>query len=123
MYGMESIPTIGMNCGELFMAFKITEETSYTDPHSRGTGSIVTERKGYILRTRGEHNRLVRHDYRCPIHGVFEVMVRSGDVPESMPCPAEILTRVFTCTWICCMNSEYVTPTVAQGWSAGKVKT
>jgi hypothetical protein len=102
--------------------FMITEETPYVDPHSRGTGSIVTERKGYVLRTRGEHNRLVRHDYRCPVHGVFEEMVPSGDVPDAMPCFVTVVTDEHGAGQ-CHQRSPWQYPTVAQGISAGSVKT
>lgn len=106
--------------------YVITEETPYADPHSRGTGSIVTERRGYILRTRGEHNRMVRHDYRCPVHGVFEAMVQSGDVPDEMPCGHRIYSATpgWEHVWTeCDRESPWQYPTVAQGLSAGSVKT
>jgi hypothetical protein len=104
--------------------FVITDETPYADPHSRGTGSIVTERKGYVLRTRGEHNRLVRHDYRCPVHGIIERDVNSGDVPDYMQCPVTVgiyndPSNAHQCTEM--MPWQY--PTVAQGLSAGSVKS
>ncbi len=103
------------------MSFRITEETPYTDPHSRGTGSIVHERNGYILRTRGEHNRMVRHDYRCPVHGLFEAMVPSGDVPDIVPCNVPL--ALYMSGVQCGMSASWQSPNVAQGWTAGTVKT
>lgn len=102
-----------MGSGDDSMSFRIVEETPFPDLHSRGTGSIVTERNGYILRTRGEHNRLVRHDYRCPVHGVFEATTPSGEVPDVMLCPFDSCTKM----------SPWQYPSVAQGISAGKVKS
>lgn len=108
------------------MGYRITDETPYQDPHSRGTGSIVTQRKGYILRTRGEHNRLVRHDFDCPLHGVFEARVPSGDVPTEMPCSVmlwcvvngEVTDRQVSCG----EPSPYRVPVVGQGLASGSVK-
>ena len=121
---------------ECTVNYKVTDEVPYSDPHSRGTGSIVTQRKGYILRTRGEHNRLVRHDYRCPVHGVFEAMVPSGEVPAEMSCQKRSEPRMFDLfgatgqeierikeLYVCGKPSPWQTPTVAQGWAAGSVKT
>jgi len=154
------------------MNYKITDVVPYSDPHSRGTGSIVTQhivavcecldhgtfevratlfpghtidheppgcsecrldrncknncwaisrRVVRITRTRGEHNRLVRHDYRCPVHGVFEAMVKSGYVPDNIPCQyvdihEEPLIK-------CGVPSPWQYPIVGQGISAGIVKT
>lgn len=100
------------------MSFRITEETPYTDPHSRGTGSIVHERKGYILRTRGDHGHPVPHDYLCESHGVFEAKVPSGEVPHEIPCrhPSTVYMG-------CSKMATYQAPIVAQGWAAGTVKT
>lgn len=112
--------------GACLMAYRITDETPYTDPNSRGTGSIVTERKGYILRTRGEHNRMVRHDYVCPVHGVHEHMVSSGDVPNEMPCCFVVTSEPCGSDWrhvICGESSPWRHPTVNQGLSAGSVKS
>lgn len=107
-------------------SYVITDEVPYQDPHSRGTGSIVTERKGYILRTRGEHNRLVRHDYRCPEHGLFEALVPSDAVPDAMPCISmdhRFINAIDHGPWSYCnLPSPYQPPTVAQGLAAGKVK-
>lgn len=120
------------------MNYRITDEVPYSDPHSRGTGSIVTQRKGYVLRTRGDHNHMVRHDYRCPVHGVFEAMVPSGDVPSEMPCPEIDHTYcwrdndgaiVISCDTYpappvrCDGPSTYQAPMVGQGWAAGTVKS
>ena len=104
------------------MGLTITDETPFPDLHSRGTGSIVTERPGYILRTRGEHNRLVRHDYRCPVHGVFETIVPSGDVPDEVKC-RHMVDGEYRGSLDCGKHSPWQAPSVGQGWAAGTVKT
>lgn len=111
------------------MNYRITDEVPYADPHSRGTGSVVTQRKGYVLRTRGDHNHMVRHDYRCPVHGVFEAMVPSGDVPEAIRCNSTDWSMMGG--WVreamhgkpCDELAYYQAPMVGQGWAAGTVKS
>lgn len=106
------------------MNYKITNETPYMDPNSYGTGSIVTPREGYNLRTRGDHNHLVRHDYRCPVHGVFEKLVTSGDVPDVVPCLERVDRDWSTGGFITCdLGARWQYPTVNQGISAGSVKS
>lgn len=51
----------------------------------RGVG-IVEERKGYTVRTSGDVDKLVPHEYECPVHGRFAVELPASDVPDELPC-------------------------------------
>lgn len=47
------------------------------------------ERKGYIVRTRGDTEGMIKHEYVCPLHGKFEAMVERAYVPDVISCPLE----------------------------------
>lgn len=52
--------------------------------------STVTEHPaGFRVRLRGDHEGLIKHAYRCPVHGEVEVHVPRGDVPDEVPCPLD----------------------------------
>lgn len=55
----------------------------------RGVG-VVEERKGYTVRTSGDVDKLVPHEYECPVHGRFVVEVKASDVPDRSQCTAEL---------------------------------
>lgn len=61
--------------------------TTCTPLDTRGPKRLWNEPAGLVTRDRGDVGRLVRHDYRCPVHGVFEARVSSESVPDEMPCP------------------------------------
>jgi hypothetical protein len=65
----------------------------------------------FTIKHRGRSS-LVSADYRCPVHGLFNVLVErdeNGDPPAEQPCPAKIdedhsrpLVRVARCTDAVC---------------------
>lgn len=59
----------------------------------RGVG-IVEERKGYTVRTSGDVDKRVSHEYECPVHGRFTVEVVNHSVPATVECPAMTLVGV-----------------------------
>lgn len=125
------------------------EHTPYKGEPSRGTGSVVTPmREGWVMRTRGEHGRPVRHDFECPVHGVFEQEAPSDAVPDSVPCPLDSwsvvgfpeeyasraaaeescrargigLYEVRLETQRCAEDAPWRAQRIAVGWSAGSVR-
>lgn len=60
--------------------------TTSTPLDTRGPKRLWGEPAGLVQRDRGDVGRLVRHDYRCPVHGVFELEVSSQDVPDEVAC-------------------------------------
>lgn len=58
----------------------------YRGTPSHGTGSTVVERKGYVVRTRGDTLGAIEHEYECPVHGRFRAMVPRADVPNAIRC-------------------------------------
>jgi hypothetical protein len=52
-----------------------------------GSSSVVPRGKTWGIRERGDTQKLVQHNYRCPVHGVFELRVSVADVPDEVFCP------------------------------------
>lgn len=56
-------------------------------PGETSAPSTVTEHPaGFRVRTRGDTGGTVKHEYRCPVHGVFEAMVPRAEVPDAVVC-------------------------------------
>lgn len=99
------------------------------------TAPVVTTRTLFVTRSRGEHGRIVTHDYECPHHGQFEARVESANVPDEMPCAAVVhdghmdppcCPREMPCEWhgvYCGMTSPWRAQRIAVGWSAGSVRS
>lgn len=125
------------------MGMKIEyEHTPYRQEPSRGTGSTVEQREGeaFVRRTRGEHGRMIAHDYECPVHGRFEARVPSGAVPDEMPCPVDTGWHLAEGApgegllvvgqqdprarpLYCGLTSPWRPQQIAVGWSAGSVRS
>lgn len=106
------------------------EHTPYRQEPSRGTGSHVEQREGeaFVRRTRGDHGRLVKHDYECPVHGRFEARCPSDAVPNEMPCPHADIGVDLGYTMAprvnhCGRTSTWRAQQIAVGWSAGSVRS
>lgn len=89
--------------------------------------STVTERKGYVLRERGDVDGRIAHEYMCPEHGRFTAMVSRRDVPDEGPCPAVIVVPAGVVyppcdsTETCGLTSPWSPSTVGVGKSSGEV--
>lgn len=46
----------------------------------------VEEKRGFVVRTRGDTSGAVMHTYRCPVHGEFDRMVPRDRVPDRVAC-------------------------------------
>jgi hypothetical protein len=103
-----------------------TETSSpYRREPSYGTGSVVVERKGYNVRTRGDTSGTIEHEYECPVHGRFKAMVPRVDVPDARQCPTasgHTLSRdgEWSSTF-CTSVARWVPPLVGVGRSSGEV--
>lgn len=88
----------------------------------RGVG-VVEERKGYTVRTSGDVDKLVPHEYECPVHGRFTVEVKASDVPDEERCPVEAETpEACDCGCSCSLASPWCgSSQVGIGISSGEV--
>jgi len=50
---------------------------------------VTTHPAGFRVRERGAIDGWVTHQYRCPVHGVFERQVLRAEVPDEVACSAE----------------------------------
>lgn len=93
--------------------------------------STVTEHPaGFRVRTRGDTTGTVKHAYRCPVHGVFEVMVPRSEVPDEVPCPEQGMTLSdpadaahFECHASCGCPSKWAGSSCGIGISSGMVRS
>lgn len=99
----------------------------------------VTEHPaGFRIRERGALDGTVVHQYRCPVHGVFDAKVDRADVPEEVACPSVE-------TWFrevgehdpviggvpvvpmherrCGLTAPWAGSLCGQGWSSGECKS
>lgn len=82
-----------------------------------GPGSErVEQRKGYTVRIRGAGG-LVKHEYRCSVHGVFDARVDARAVPDEMPCPGLEMDGV------CGLTSPWAGSRCGIGWAAGECRS
>lgn len=104
----------------------------------------VTEHPaGFRVRERGALDGAVVHQYRCPVHGVFDARVDRADVPEEVACPLD--SPVEPCTFCGAMEGQPCAPgcqeacsvssarcgltapwtgsLCGQGWSSGECKS
>ena len=91
-------------------------ESPYRGEPSYGTNSIVVERKGYNVRTRGDTSGTIEHEYECPVHGRFKAHVPRADVPDEEKCRTWLSVTLFCGQW-----SRWVPPLVGVGKSSGEV--
>jgi hypothetical protein len=47
---------------------------------------VSTHPAGFRIRERGAIDGMVTHQYRCPLHGVFDRRVPRSDVPDEVAC-------------------------------------
>lgn len=88
---------------------------------NRGTNSIVEERKGFTIRTRGDTSGMIEHEYECPVHGRFKRSVPRRDVPDREECGVPLRRDHDHRHVECGMLSSWCAPLVGIGWSAGEV--
>lgn len=93
---------------------------------NRGTNSIVEERKGFTIRTRGDTSGTIEHEYECPVHGRFKAMVPRSGVPDGLHCSvtreSETWERPCGRYLVCWLESPWCAPLVGIGVAAGEVK-
>lgn len=85
---------------------------------SRGTGSVVEQRVGYTVRTRGDIGGWIEHEYECPVHGRFSRTMKRHVIEDVIQCARGWQTNEATkCTeW-----ATWVPPLVGIGRAAGEV--
>lgn len=77
---------------------------------------------GFRVRERGALEGTVVHAYRCPVHGLVDVRVPRGDVPDEVPCVA-VYGRVDQGGKQCALASTWAGSQCGQGWAAGECKS
>jgi hypothetical protein len=55
--------------------------------------------KTWGIRRRGDLEGKVKHAYRCPVHGVFELEVSRSNVPDEVDCPMSCGMTPMKATW------------------------
>jgi hypothetical protein len=67
----------------------VARELKVFVPDGAPPASSTVEPRGktWGIRRRGDVDGQVKHAYRCPVHGVFELEVSRSDVPDAVPCP------------------------------------
>ena len=64
----------------------VDEVKPYRPSGGSNAGSVVEERKGFVIRSRGDVGGVIRHEYECPVHGRFSREVSRASVPETVQC-------------------------------------
>jgi hypothetical protein len=90
---------------------------------SRGTGSTVEQRTGYVVRTRGDTDGFIEHEYECPVHGRFRESVERSSVPDEAKCSSPIMGPLYFGQLYCGQYSPWVPPLVGIGRAAGEVES
>lgn len=58
---------------------------------SPGSGTLKPMGKTWGMRVSGDVDKLVPHEYCCPVHGRFVVEVKASEVPDAQRCSAVTL--------------------------------
>lgn len=96
-------------------------------PSGERTGSSSVEPRGrtWGIRERGDVGGTVRHSYRCPVHGLFDVDVARADVPDFVMCRAAVhggqLHGTMERDQYCLSPAPWAGSFCGQGHAAGEV--
>lgn len=94
---------------------------------SSGSGTLKPMGKTWGMRVSGDVDKLVPHEYCCPVHGRFTVQVRASDVPDAVECHHEYGNRIATCVppryvpMVCRHRSPWAGSSCAIGIEPGMV--
>ena len=93
---------------------------------------VTTHPAGFRIRERGAIDGTVVHQYRCPVHGVFDMRVERSSVPDEVACaelePVEPGLEVASgirmgsaCSRRCGLTSDWAGSSCGQGHASGEV--
>lgn len=82
----------------------------------------VEEKRGFVVRTRGDTEGRVMHQYRCPVHGLFDAMVPRFFVPDVIRCDHPVKRASFDDNF-CDRESHWAGSACGIGVSAGYVES
>lgn len=88
---------------------------------SAAPSSVEPRGKTWGIRVRGDTEGTVKHAYRCPVHGEFEVMVPRASVPNEVPCVVPI--TLYFGDEVCEFPSLWAGSTCGIGHAAGEVES
>lgn len=80
-------------------------------------GQVEVRTSGWTVRRRGDTEGTVKHTYRCPVHGQFDVHVSRAEVPDSVAC----MFRSWSETQACGAVSPWAGSMCGIGFAAGEV--
>jgi hypothetical protein len=91
--------------------------------------TVTTAPAGFTVRRRGDTEGTVKHTYRCPVHGQFDVHVRRSDVPDAVACSRRLsdldsiveYSRVDQSGSLCGHTSPWAGSLCGIGFAAGEV--
>lgn len=110
--------------------------TAYPDVDA-ATGDLNSQHRvtvhpaGFRVRERGALDATVVHAYRCPVHGLVDVRVPRGEVPDEVPCPNEdyedvpssVKHVVRVAMLRCGRTATWAGSQCGQGWAAGECRS
>lgn len=79
---------------------------------------------GFRIRERGALDATVVHAYRCPVHGLVDVRVPRGEVPDEVACPAFApISGLDATSPDCRCTATWAGSQCGQGWAAGECRS
>lgn len=115
--------------------------TAYPDAPA-ATGDLNSQHRvtlhpaGFRIRERGALDATVVHAYRCPVHGLVDVRVPRGEVPDALNCAERIEPRQFAmfgmdaeqreelrARTVCGRTATWAGSQCGQGWAAGECRS
>lgn len=108
--------------------------TAYPDA-APATGDLNSQHRvtvhpaGFRVRERGALEGTVVHAYRCPVHGLVDVRVPRGEVPDAVGCEVQVPADGADCAMLGCETHDcdeiatWAGSQCGQGWAAGECRS